>query len=302
MLRNYLKIFWRNLTHHKTYSFLNIIGLSAGLTCFALIAMWVSDELSYDKFNTNYDRIFRLTSTAKTATGIEKSAVSSVPMARALKEDYPEVENTVRLRMREEIITHNAQQILQPGILLTDPSFFDVFSYRLSRGNPATALNEPYSIILTESAAKKYFSDKDPVGQTLLLNMYDTTGYAAAYTVTGVLPDPPQNAHFTFTMLASFKTIEVARPEMLTIDGWGDASIYTYLLLKEGVDHKTFSKKIGQFYSKYVGELASIWQPIYSYQLQPLSDIHLRSGLEHEIAPTGNIAQVYIFSTIGILI
>src|SRR4051812_43165064 len=105
MLNNYLKAFWRILARNKTYSFLNMIGLSAGLTCFTLISLWVTDELSFDKFNTNYERIFRLTSTAKTETGTGQSAVSSAPMAKALKEDFPEVENTVRLRMREEIIT-----------------------------------------------------------------------------------------------------------------------------------------------------------------------------------------------------
>ncbi|MEP6596937.1 MAG: ABC transporter permease, partial [Ginsengibacter sp.] len=230
------------------------------------------------------------------------SAVSSAPMAKALKNDYAEVENTVRLRMREEIVTYKNQQVLQPGILLTDPSFFDVFSYHITRGNVATALSEPYSIILTESTARKYFGDKDPIGQTLILNMYDSTGYGAAYKVTGVMPDPPKNVHFTFNMLASFKTIEVANPDVLTVDGWGDNSFYTYLLLKKGVDYKAFSNKISQFYGKYIGDLFNIWKSIYSYKLQPLSDIHLRSNLEHEIAPTGNIAQVYIFSIIGIFI
>ncbi|GEO09219.1 ABC transporter permease [Segetibacter aerophilus] len=302
MFKNYLKQTWRSITKNKTYSALNIIGLSAGLTCFAFIALWVTDEISYDKFNTNYDRIFRLISTTKTETGTTESAVSSAPMAKALKNDYAEVENTVRLKMREEIITHENQQVLQPGILLTDPSFFDVFTYHLTRGNVANALSEPYSIILTESTAKKYFGNKNPIGETLVMNMYDSTNSGASYKVTGLMPDPPQNAHFTFSMLASFKTIEVARPDVLTVDGWGDGSFYTYLLLKKGVDYRAFSGKIQQFYGKYVGELFNIWRSIYFYRLQPLRDIHLRSNLEHEIAPTGNITQVYIFSSVGIFI
>src|SRR5215213_8815286 len=251
MINNYIKIAWRNITQNKTNSFINIIGLSAGLTCFTLIALWVTDERSYDKFNTNYDRIFRLVGTAKTETGVEQSAVSSAPMAKALKDDYAEVENTVRLGMREEIVTHNNAQVLQDGILLTDPSFFDIFSYKLSSGDVRTALNEPYSIILTESTAKKYFGNTNAIGQTLLLNMYDT-GYGATYKITGVMPDPPKNAHFTFNMLASFKTIEVARPDVLTIDGWGDGSYYTYVLLKKGVDAKAFSRKMEHFYGKYI--------------------------------------------------
>src|SRR4030095_6971487 len=138
---------------------------------FVFIALWVADELSYDKFNQHYDRIVRLTGITKTETGVVESAVSSAPMAKALKDDYAEVENVVRLRLREEIITHKDQQVLQGGILLTDPSFFDVFSYHLLRGNATTALTEPYSIILTESTAKKYFGIYDPMGQTLLINM-----------------------------------------------------------------------------------------------------------------------------------
>jgi putative ABC transport system permease protein len=302
MFKNYLKQAWRSITKNKSYSLLNIIGLSAGLTCFAFIALWVNDELSYDKFNTNYNRIVRLTSKEKTETGMSESAVSSAPMAKALKDDYAEVENTVRLKMREEIVTYKNQQVLQPGILLTDPSFFDVFSYHITRGNIATALSEPYSIILTEATAKKYFGDTDPIGQTLRMNMYDSTGYGALYKVTGIMPDPAKNAHFTFNMLASFKTIEVAHPDVLTVDGWGDASFYTYLLLRKGVDYKSFSNTISQFYGKYIGDLFNIWKSIYSYKLQPLSDIHLHSNLQYEISPTGNITQVYIFSIIGIFI
>jgi putative ABC transport system permease protein len=302
MIKEYIKQTCRSLLKNKTYSFLNIVGLSAGLTCFAFIALWVTDELSYDKFNHNYERIVRLTSSAKTETGIAETAVSSAPMAKALKEDYAEVENTVRLDMREDIVTHKGQQTLQPGILVADPSFFDVFSYHLTKGNVGIALNEPYSIILTESTAKKYFGDDDPMGQTLTINMYDASGYGATYKITGIMPDPPKNSHFTFNMIGSFKTVEVVNPDVLTVDGWGDASFYTYLLLKKGVDRKEFSKKITQFYGKYIGDLFAVWRNIYSYKLQPLSDIYLRSDLQYEIALTGNITRVYIFATIGLFI
>ncbi|QHT69980.1 FtsX-like permease family protein [Rhodocytophaga rosea] len=301
MIHYYIKHIRRGLARNKTYALLNMVGLTAGLVCFSLIALWVSDELSYDRFNKNYDRIFRLTALAKTESGVIKFAVSSAPMAKALKEDYAEVENTVRLDLREEIITHQGEQVLEKGILLADPSFFDVFTYQLTRGDVATALHEPYSIILTESAAKKYFGDSDPIGQTLLLNMYDT-GYGASYKITGVMADPPYNAHFTFTMIVSFKTVEVAKPDVLTVDGWGDGSYYTYVLVKEGVDYKAFSDKIAQFYGKYVGERFAQWREIYFYQLQPLSDIYLRSHLQYELAATGNEMHVYIFSTIGIFI
>ncbi len=302
MIKNYLKQTFRNISKQKPYSYLNIIGLTAGLTCFALISLWVNDEFSYDRFNKNYDRIVRVTGITKTETGIEESAVSSAPMAKALKNDYAEVENTVRMDMREEIVQHDGGQVLQPGILLTDPSFFDVFSYSLTRGNTTTALQQPYSLVLTESSAKKYFGNADPIGKQLVLNMHDSTGTGAAYTITGIMADPPQNAHVTFNMLISFRTIEAANPNVLTVDGWGDASYYTYLLLKKGVDHKAFSGKISQFYAKYIGDRFATWRNIYFYQLQPLGDIHLRSHLQYEIGPTGSITNVYIFLSIGIFI
>ena len=302
MIKNYLKQSWRSIIKNKTHSLVNIIGLSIGLTCFTLIALWVNHELSYDKFNDNYSRIFRLTGIEKRETGITESAVSSAPMAKALQNDYAEVENTVRMDMHEELVMHNGQQLLQSGILVTDPSIFEIFSYKLSKGNVQTALSQPYSIVLTHSAAKKYFGDSDPMGKILVIYMNDSAGRGATYTVTGLMPDPPFNAHFTFSMLASFKTTEVANPDILTVDGWGDASYYTYLLLKKGVDHKAFSNKISQFYGKYIGDRFETWRPIYFYKLQPLSDIHLHSNLQYEIAATGNARQVYIFSTIGIFI
>ena len=139
-MSSFLKQAFRSVVKNKTYSFLNILGLSASLTCFAFIALWVHDEWSYDKFNKNFDRIFRVTGTEKTEAGVIQSAVTSAPMAAALRKDYPEVQAAVRLRMREEIVEHQGSQILQPNILITDPSFFQIFSDHLTQGDAATAL------------------------------------------------------------------------------------------------------------------------------------------------------------------
>ena len=302
MITNYLKQTWRTLVMSRAYSILNIVGLSAGLVCVAFIAVWIVDELSYDRFNKNYDRIVRLIGTTKTETGVTESAVSSAPMAKALKDDYAEVENTVRMDARGEIVRLKGRQLFEDGILVTDPSFFDVFSFKLTRGDVKMALSEPYSIVLTKSAAKKYFGDNDPMGQTLTINMFDSAGLGADYKVAGIMPDAPKNAHFTFNMLASFKTAEIANPDILTVDGWGDASFYTYLLLKKGVDRKKFSDKITQFYGKYIGERYNLWKSIYFYRLQPLSAIHLKSDLQYEIGVNGSMTNVYIFSTVGFLI
>jgi putative ABC transport system permease protein len=302
MYKNHFKVGLRNIVKQKVFFLINTIGLSTGLMCFAFIALWVNDELRYDTFNKNYDRIVRVVRTAKTESGIAESAGTGAPIAQVLKNDFPEVQQAVRLDMRGDIITHQGQQFHQQGILLVDPAFFDIFSYTLSKGNPATALNEPFTLILTESASRKYFGDSDPIGETLTINLHDSTGYGALYKITGVMPDPPLNAHFTFTMIASFKTIEVSNPAVLSVDGWGDTSFYTYLLLKEGVNQKVFEEKIAHLYGDYIDKAPSASKRVYSFDLQPLHDIYLRSHLQNEIATTGNINQVYLFSAIGIFI
>src|ERR1051325_3955419 len=170
MLKNFFLVAYRNLKKNRGYSFLNILGLSAGLTCFAFIAVWVKDELSYDRFNQNADRIVRVTGKVTTEAETFDQAVTSVPMAKALQNDFAEVENTVRLDKNDGIIVRNgSKQFFEDKILLTDPSFCDVFSYKLSKGDEKTALNDAYDIILTESMAKKYFGDEDPLGKSLMI-------------------------------------------------------------------------------------------------------------------------------------
>ena len=302
MFRNYLKIAWRTLRKQPTTSFINLFGLAVGLTCVAFIASWVLDELGYDAFHQHYGRIVRLVTAEKTETGVNESARTGAPMAKALLEDYSEIENAVRLDKRGEIVQYKNKQVLEPNIILTDPSFFAVFSYSLIQGNVATALQEPYSVVLTQSTAKKYFGDADPIGQSLLIYMYDSTGRGANYNVTGITPDPPTNAHFTFSMLGSFKTVEASRPAIRTIEGWTDRNYYTYLLLREGTDVNALSVKVARFYARHIGDLSKSWRSVYSFRLQPLSDIHLRSHLNQELMTNGDISQVYIFSTIGLLI
>ena len=302
MLQNYIKIAWRNWRKQPGFTTINVFGLAAGLTCFALIALWVEDELNYDRFHQQSDRIARLTQTQKTETELTESARTGAAVAKAVQDHYAEVENTVRLRKHSEIVLHQNQQTLQPDILLTEPSFFEIFSYRLTRGNVVTALQQPYSVVLTESTAKKYFGDADPMGEVLTIYMYDSTGRGANYKVTGITPDPPQNAHFTFTMLGSFKTAEVTRPDLVTTNGWTDTRFYTYLLLRKGIDVKPFSDKIAQLYDNYGGSQPATGRADVRFQLQPLRDIHLRSNLANELAPNGNMAKVYIFSTIGLFI
>ena len=198
MFRNFFLTGYRSLLKNKGYTLLNIAGLAAGLACFAFIAAWVTDELSYDRFNEKGGRIVRVVGKVTTEAESFEHAVTAVPMARALKQDFPEVENTVRLDKNDAIVVRNGtKQFFEDKILLTDPSFFEVFSYELSRGDEKTALNDPYNVILTESMAKKYFGNEDPLGKSLLILLYDSTRTGALYKITGIIPDPPKNAHFS---------------------------------------------------------------------------------------------------------
>lgn len=303
MLKNYLKIALRTLWRGKIYTALNVLGLALGLSCFGLIAAWCLNELSYDRFNEKHRRIFRIAGNVKTDAETFDQAVTAPPMAEVLMKDYPEVENTVRLDMSDCIVRYDDKQFLEDGVLLADQSFFDIFDYRLSAGDLNTALREPYSLVLTQSIAEKYFGAENPLGKIMTLFLLDPSGNGAPYKITGVMPDPPKNAHFTFNLLGSFNTFETANPDARTSEWryfWN--GFYTYVLLKEGVDPQAFALKLPDYAERYLGEKMRELKMFYTFSLQPLADIHLRSHLRYEIQTTGNVNVVYIFATIGVFI
>ena len=164
------------------------------------------------------------------------------------------------------------------GVLLVDQSFFDIFDYRLSAGDQNTALREPYSLVLTQSLAEKYFGAANPIGHTMTLYLLDPSGQGAPYKITGVMPDPPRNTHVTFNMLGSFNTFEVANPEAKSSEWryfWN--GFYTYVLLKEGVDPQAFAQKLPDYAERYLGEKMRELKMFYTFSLQPLARIHLHS-------------------------
>ena len=306
MLRNYLKIAWRNLTKNKLYSALNLVGLSIGLTCFAFIALWITNEWNYDRFNQNADRIYRVGGKIFGDSETFEQAVSAVPLGPTLKADYPEVEQYVRFDVNDAVVKQGGRMFVEDGILLTDPSFFDTFSYSMTVGDPKTALNDPYTIVLTESMAQKYFGSQNPIGQNLVILLHDSTGKGVPYRITGIMPDAPKNAHFTFNFLVSFETlIAHNRAELTSDDAWGDNSYYTYILLGKGVDHKAFEAKLPQFYDRHVLPISrryGVNKRTAEYRLMPLTDIHLQSDVRYEISPTGSLTNLYIFGTVGLFI
>ncbi len=295
MFRNYLKVAIRNLAKSKLYSAINIIGLSVGIASCILIFLYVQDELSFDRFHERSSRIYRLTEILHLPKEDRPQAVTSPPMGPALKTNFPEVEKFVRINSSSRYLSVNEKKFLDNKLIYADSTFFDVFSFPLIEGNPTKALVSPYSVVLTESTAKKYFGNASALGKTM--NFSDTI----ALKVTGIINDVPHNSHFTFDAVLSRTTITDMRkgePE----DNWFNNGYYTYLLLPEGYDQKRLETKASAFVQKQMEEERKTSGMWYDFKLQPLTEIHLRSNIHAEIRPNSDITYVYIFSAAAILI
>lgn len=287
MLRNYFKIAWRNLIKHKVFSLINICGLAIGVAAFWLITLYVTDELSYDRYNTKADRIFRVVQHGDWNGGKFNLAVTSAPYAPALKNDYPEVEAAIRIDAEGGgKITYGDKQINEGGMLFTDNAIFNIFTYHFLYGEANNALAKPQSIVLTKTLAQTLFGNAaDAVDKTVLIDNTPNT-------VTAVIDDVPVNSHFTFKALR-------ALPAGYTTP-WGNANVYTYILLKEHGDFKKIEAGSDAFYNKYLKGGRGARH--YKMELQPLTSIHLKSNLDYEIGSNGNITYVYVFGIVALLI
>ncbi|SDD21279.1 putative ABC transport system permease protein [Mucilaginibacter pineti] len=287
MLKNYLKIAWRNLIKHKVFSFINVCGLAIGVAAFWLISLYVADEWSYDRYNKNADRVFRVVQHGSWNGGKFNLAVTSPPYAPALKNDYAGVEDAVRVDAEGGgKISYGNKQVNQGDMIFTDKGFFNVFSHRFLYGEAATALAKPNTIVLTKTLAIKLFGDaENALNQTVLIENTPNM-------VTAVIDDVPVNSHFSFSALRSLPANYTGK--------WGNSSIYTYVLLKNHDDYKQIEANSAAFFNKYLkGEQGPLK---YQMELQPLTSIHLKSNLDYEIGQNGNITYVYVFSAVALLI
>jgi len=306
MFRNYLLIAWRNLLKNKTFSFINITGLAIGLACFLLIALFVLDELSFDKYNEKADRIYRINADLKFGGADLHFPLSSDMMGQVLKKDYPQVEDYVRIYSSSgnKLIKKGDAFINEFNVAHADSTLFNVFTLPAIAGDTRTALNQPNTVVITEKMAKKYFGTTDAVGKTLETNDNGKT----IYKVTAVIKDIPQNSHFNFEFFFSMKNVNY---------NWGrflSHNFHTYLLLRPGTDYKVFEKNFAQYEDKYVLPEAKQFMQIKSmdefkkagnlleYSLIPLTQIHLYSNRQFEFMPPGNIQYVYIFSAVALFI
>ncbi|WP_312340583.1 ABC transporter permease [Sphingobacterium sp.] len=285
---NYLKVGWRKLIRNKIFSLINILGLSLGLAACWIILLFVNDELSYDRYFTQADRIYRVVSHGKWDGGSFDITGTAGPLANVIKDEFPGVKEATRFDVEGGgIITIGSQQTKVNEILMADRNFFNIFDYNFLAGNPATALNTPQSIVLTEDLAIQLFgSAETALNKTLYFNKSEPT------LVTGIIQNVPQNTHFTFRAIRSFS--KDFNPD------WNQLYLYTYIVLKDQSYLPQLQEKLPNIVKKYIHGRDLDFD--YKIELQPINDIHLHSNLSYELCSNSNIKYIYIFSIVGVLV
>jgi len=295
MIKNYFKVALRNLFKHKGYAFINILGLAVGIAASVLIFLYITHEMSYDKFHEKADRTYRITAdwSNKGDSRIHQLGTPFI-LAQTIREKYPQVESITQISgpIGDVIIRYRDTAFKETGAFFAEPSFFDVFSFPLLKGNPGTSLRDPNMLVMTRSLAKKYFGGEDPLGKTLEIQAW---GEKLFFQVSGVMEDIPQNSHFLFDMLISMKT---AYPEPSMNWTWNNYT--TYVTLQEGVTQSLMEEKLVEIDKIYCEggreHIPWIWT------LEPITRIHLQSDLATGNQPNGSMAYVRLFTIVAVLI
>ncbi|SDF58735.1 putative ABC transport system permease protein [Mucilaginibacter pineti] len=298
MIKNFIKTAFRSLLKNKGFTFINVAGLALGLAGCLLIVFYVVDELSYDRYNTKFESIYRVNSDLKYGGVVTSFAIVAPPLADALKHNFPEVEEAVRISPALNIRFKNGnEEIAEDKVIYCDPSIFDVFTLPMIDGDPKTALNDPNAIVITEAAAKKYFNKTNVAGQTLTIN-----NDSIPHKITGVIKNIPTQSHFTADFFLSILSQESANDKT-----FNHFSFSTYVLLKPGADYEKLQAKFPELMRRSLGSSMNIdkFEKSGNYiriNLTPLKDIHLQSNRQRELSANGNIQYVYIFSAIALFI
>lgn len=296
MFKNYLKIAFRNLWRQKAYSFINIIGLSLGITICFTIFLWIQDEVKHDRFHEKSERIYRPLWEAKVGDNEWIISAIPVPVGRALEQEFPEVEQVTNMVVNgSRAIRLQDEFIQERNVIFSDENIFKVFDFNFIAGNPETALEQPNSVVLTDESAQKYFRDGQALGQTMELSSGELL------TVTGIVEAWPEQSHLSFDFIEPISMLEWVEQRK---DQWGSATVRTYFVLQEGEQIAALQEK----FDRYVAEqLSSV--PLLNasgnytrFPIQALTDIHLRSKTEFGLDGGGDIRYVYLFSVIGFFI
>lgn len=289
MFKNYLKIAVRNILKHKSYSLINIFGLGVGFACYILVVLFVQHEISYDKFHEKGDRINRVVAEFNDDDGIDNFAHTPAPLGPSMVDEFPEVINKVRIRdIGEQLLFHKDKLFWDFHCMYADESIFNVFSFQLIKGNPESALKEPNSIVITETVAKSFFEDENPVGKNLTIGNYRAQFFKEmlldkynkrTYTIAGVIKDIPSYSQLQFDCLLPFSNIKRAI-------GWGNWNYDTYILLSGKNQSPELESKLNGFIKKH-------WNNDVTLHLQPLTRIHLHSRLRSDLETNTDIAYIY---------
>ena len=302
MIKNYFKIALRNLRKNKIFSFINIFGLAVGLTCFMFIAVFVYNELSYDKYPADAKNMYRVLLSATGNGDVAVYPMVDVAVGEGIKNAFPEVKATTRLSPASDFIKYEDKQFKEEHLAFADSNFLQMFSIQLVEGNATNALVQPNSVVITKAFAKKYFGNEDAIGKSLAIGTRQDP-----YKVTGVIDKVPDDSHFHFDAFLSLSTRKI------TYATWSNLGYFTYLLLNKTADPKKLEAKFPQLVAKYVVpeiqhdmgvSLAEAQKSVntFVFSLQPITNIHLHSNTKYELEPNGDIQYVYIFSALAIII
>ena len=290
MLKNLIKTAIRHILKHFGYSILNIIGLTLGISSALFLIIYVADEVSYDRYHVKADHIYRVSTSIKEPDDKFTWIFAQIPFGPQVVHDYPEVQSFVRfINMPRALYKFEDKEFNEENFFYVDSTLFDIFTYKVIKGDIKSALLEPKKIILTEKITNKYFGKSDPIGKTL------TTG-TDTYEVTGVIQNVPSNSHFRFDAVASRNNL----PKQL--GNWGNFGVYTYLLFPKNFNVKAFEKKMQGMYETYMKPIFGPMNITMSYNLEPITRIHLFSTNANEPEPTGSITYVYIFGIVAIFL
>lgn len=305
MFKNQVKVAFRIVKRHRGFSFINVSGLALGLAASLLIGIYLKHELSFDRHNENADRIYRVCVRAG-VTDQWRGAYTAPPMAAAMRAELPEIEEIVRLDLwpGTTLVTFQEKSFLERGVIYADGSIFKVFTLPLILGDAETALNDPYAVVISQTAASKYFGDSNPLGRVLRFE-----DRSREFKVTGVVKDCPSLSHFQYDMIASLVSEKVSRDP-----SWGSHTFFTYLLLHRGKDPADLEKKFPDFVRRHWGayqeaDTGMSWEDLqkdedyhYGFFLEPLLAIHLNPHVGDNLSIKGSRASILIFSSIALII
>jgi len=290
MFKNLLKTTVRYIRKHAGYSLLNVLGLTLGITSALFLIIYVSDELSYDRYHEKADRIYRVSSKITETDDQFTWIVAQIPFGPQAAQDYPEIESFTRfINMPRALYKYEDKEYNEENFYYADSTVFDIFTFKVLSGEVKSAVKDPKKIVLTKTAAARYFGKSDPIGKTL-------TEGTNAYEVTGVIEDVPSNSHFRFDAITARNNL----PKQ--IGSWGNFGVFTYLLLPQNLDVKAFETKIQGMYDAYMKQIFGPINIKIEYILEPIKRIHLYSTNANEPEPTGSITYVYIFGIVAIFL